>query len=324
MKVVFAGTPAFAVPTLSALLRSEHNVAAVLTQPDRRAGRGRALKPSPVKQQAVARGARVLQPEKLKDPQTLEVLARLGPDVLVVVAYGQILPVAVLETPRFGCVNVHASLLPRWRGAAPIQRAILAGDRETGVSIMQMEAGLDTGAVYASARCCIEPGDTAGTLHDKLAALGPGALLDVLAEIEAGRARPHPQDETQASYAARIDKAEARIDWSQSAVTLARLVRAFNPTPVAFTTVPDPAPSKKTPAGAARLKVWAAAADRTQVRARPGTVLDTGAHGIDIATGAGCLRLLTVQPAGSRPMAALDFLNAHPLAPGTVLGLAPQ
>ena len=235
LKIVFAGTPDFSVPALDALLTSGHDVIAVYTQPDRPAGRGRKLTASPVKARALEHGIPVHQPLSLKRPEEQERLAALAPDVMVVVAYGLLLPPAVLAIPRLGCVNIHASLLPRWRGAAPIQRAILAGDAETGVTLMQMEKGLDTGPMLATVRCPIGPDDTAETLHDRLAALGAGALVPTLERLDRGEITAEPQDDTQACYAAKLDKAEAVLDWRRPAVELERQVRAFNPWPVAQT-----------------------------------------------------------------------------------------
>ncbi|MBK8164261.1 MAG: methionyl-tRNA formyltransferase [Gammaproteobacteria bacterium] len=311
LHIVFAGTPEFAAIPLAALLDAGYAVHSVLTQPDRPAGRGRKLQPGPVKQLASQRGLPVHQPESLKDPEIQRILRALAPDLMVVVAYGLILPAAVLEIPRFGCINIHASLLPRWRGAAPIQRALLAGDVETGITIIQMDRGLDTGAMLHRAVCPIAPAETAGSLHDKLAVLGAHAVLEVIGRIEDGTVSGIPQDSSQASYAAKIDKAEAELDWSRPAEELERRVRAFNPWPVTSTTLP--------PYG--RLRVW-----RTQVLASAGavaaagTLLHAGRDGIDVATGCGVLRLLEVQLAGGRPVSTGDFINAHALSDGVILG----
>ncbi len=312
LKIIFAGTPEFARTALAALLQSEHTVCAVYTQPDRPAGRGRKLSPSPVKQLALDAGIDVYQPLSLKPAAEHEVLRAHAADVMVVVAYGLILPRAVLDIPRHGCLNIHGSLLPRWRGAAPIQRAILAGDRETGITIIQMNAGLDTGDMLLKLPCPIVPGDTAQTLHDKLAALGAEAILLALAAVERGAVRREAQDDAQSCYAAKLDKAEAVIDWSRNAEEIERQVRAFNPWPVAQTQWGD-----KT------LRVWRAAVAPAHKAAAPGTVLSAGREGIDVATGAGALRLLEVQLPGGRSLPAAVMLNAHPIVPGTVLGGAP-
>ncbi|HEY5791032.1 MAG TPA: methionyl-tRNA formyltransferase [Gammaproteobacteria bacterium] len=307
MRLGFAGTPEFAVPTLQALLAAGHRVAVVLTQPDRPAGRGRKLQPSPVKACALEHGLQLRQPVTLRDSDEQQVLADLALDALVVVAYGLILPPAVLALPRLGCLNVHASLLPRWRGAAPIQRALLAGDRETGVTIMQMERGLDTGPMLACAMTPIAAADNAARLHDRLAGLGARLLVTTLAEHAAGQLRPEPQDDALATYAEKLDKREARLDWSQTAERLERQVRAFNPWPVADTVL-DGQP----------LRVWEALALPGH-GAPAGRVLAASRDGIDVACGSGSLRLLRVQLPGKRPVAAADLVNARALA-GLVLG----
>jgi len=300
MRIVFAGTPAFAVPCLRAA-HARNEVVAVYTQPDRPAGRGRGLTPSPVKLEAVQRGIPVLQPVSLKKKAAQEALRELAPDLLVVVAYGLILPQAVLDIPRYGCWNVHASLLPRWRGAAPIQRAIEAGDSETGVCLMQMEAGLDTGPVLLSQTTPIGAEETGGQLHDRLAELGAQVLSAGLALLRAGiRPVPQPQPEQGVAYAHKLDKAEARLDWSQPAEALARKVRAFNPWPVAEAMV-----------AGERLRIHGAVAVPAERAAAPGTLLAAGRQGLDIACGEGALRLRVVQREGGKAITAADYLNAR-------------
>jgi methionyl-tRNA formyltransferase len=297
LRLVFAGTPDFAAAHLQALLDWPGcEVIAVYSQPDRPAGRGKRLAASPVKQLAQARGLPVLQPQTLRDAAAQAELAALGADVMVVVAYGLILPQAVLDSPRLGCINVHASLLPRWRGAAPIQRAIEAGDDETGVTIMQMDAGLDTGPMLNIARCPIAPDETAASLHDKLAILGAPALLDTLAQLAAGTASPQPQDDSQSCYAPKIDKGEGAIDWHRPAPEIERAIRAFNPFPVCHGDL-----------AGTRIKVWRAAL--VPGRGEPGQLL--GGDGIRVACGDGALALLELQLPGGRPLPARDILNGH-------------
>ncbi|HKK14207.1 MAG TPA: methionyl-tRNA formyltransferase [Gammaproteobacteria bacterium] len=308
MNVVFAGTPDFAVPALQALLAAPHPVVAVYTQPDRPAGRGRRLRPSPVKEAARQAGVEVRQPASLRDGETLASLQALSPDLMVVVAYGLLLPPPVLALPRRGCVNVHASLLPRWRGAAPIQRALLAGDAETGVTLMQMERGLDTGPLLAQARCPVGAADTAGDLHDRLAGLGAELLGRSLEAILQGRIEARPQDEGAATYAEKIHKAEAELDWRHSAEQLDRQVRAFNPWPVAQTRCADQP-----------LRVWRSQVLDGAAHAPPGTVVAAGAAGIDVACGHGVLRILQAQWPGRRPTEAGALANARPFT-GVRLG----
>jgi methionyl-tRNA formyltransferase len=304
LRLVFAGTPEFAVPCLSALIGAGYEIAAVYTQPDRPAGRGRRLHQSPVKTLALAHGIPVCQPLSLKrDPGARAELRDWGADLMVVVAYGLILPVSVLETPRLGCINVHASLLPRWRGAAPIQRAVLAGDPVTGVCIMGMEAGLDTGPVYLRRELQLDSGETGGSLHDKLASLGAQALIEALPGIADGSLVPQPQDPALATYAHKLDKAEAQIDWGQPAPAIERQVRAFDPWPVAQTSLQGET-----------LRIWAAqVVDGAGPGAAPGEVVAADKTGIAVATGAGALLITRLQPPGKRPMAAADFLNARRL-----------
>ncbi|CRQ81528.1 methionyl-tRNA formyltransferase [Stenotrophomonas sp. BSUC-16] len=300
MRIVFAGTPEFAVSSLRAAAR-HHEVVAVYTQPDRPAGRGRGLAPSPVKLEAVARGIPVYQPESLKDEAAQQQLRDLQPDLMVVVAYGLLLPKAVLAIPTHGCWNVHASLLPRWRGAAPIQRAIQAGDAKTGVCLMQMEAGLDTGPVLLHQELPIAATDTGGQLHDKLAELGAQVLSDGLGLLRAGiKPIARPQPEQGVTYAHKLDKAEARLDWAQGADVLARTVRAFNPWPIAEATL-----------AGERVRIHGAVALDAAHGQAPGTVLAASRDGIDIACGQGALRLRTLQREGGKAITAADYLNAR-------------
>ncbi|HTP40568.1 MAG TPA: methionyl-tRNA formyltransferase [Steroidobacteraceae bacterium] len=302
MRLAFAGTPEFSVPALRAVLDAGHEVVGVLTQPDRPAGRGRTLTASPVKQFALERGIAVAQPPRLATAEQRAPLVDWAPAALVVVAYGLLLPPAVLALPEFGCINIHASLLPRWRGAAPIQRALLAGDAETGVCIMQMDAGLDTGPVLRSSRLAIAADDTSATLQARLAALGATLLCETLPLVETRRLTPHAQPTEGITYAAKLQKSEARIDWRQSAVQIERQVRAFNPWPVADTLFRG-----------AQLRIWEAQAIAAGAAAAPGTVLGQHADALQVACGTGVLAIRSLQPAGRRVQRAAEFAHAHEL-----------
>jgi len=302
LNIIFAGTPEFAATSLQALIDTSHHVCAVYTQPDRPAGRGRKLKPSPVKQLALQHELPVLQPATLKSADAQQQLAVFKADLMVVVAYGLILPAAVLQTPRLGCINVHASLLPRWRGAAPIQRAILAGDQQTGVTIMQMDEGLDTGDMLLVRTTPIHNDDTAQSLHDRLAQIGAEALVHSLQLLVEDKLQRQPQDDAQATYAAKLQKSEAQINWQQSAAQIQRQVRAFNPWPVAQTILDD-----------STLRIWNAQTVIESSDAVPGKVIRESRSGIDIATGNGVLRITKLQLPGGKPLAVADFVNAHSL-----------
>jgi methionyl-tRNA formyltransferase len=301
MKLVFAGTPEFAACALKAILAAGHQVSLAFTRPDRPAGRGMALRPSPVKELAAAAGIALFQPPTLKDPAVRERIRAERAEAMIVAAYGLILPQAVLDIPRFGCLNIHASLLPRWRGAAPIQRALLAGDAESGVCIMQMDAGLDTGPVLRSERLPIAPGETAGSLHDKLAGLGARLVVEALADLPG---TPAPQPDEGVTYAAKIGKAEAALDWRLPAAQLERKVRAFNPFPGAVTAL-DGAP----------IKVWRAGVTAGG-GAPPGAVVSAGPEGIAVACGEGALLLIELQKAGGRRLPVAQFLSGNPVRPG--------
>jgi methionyl-tRNA formyltransferase len=300
-RIIFAGSPEFAVAPLNTLLASQHEVVAVLTQPDRPAGRGRKLTPSPVKAAAVDAGLAVLQPETLRDAEAQAQLAILKPTLMVVVAYGLLLPVEVLRLPKLGCINLHASLLPRWRGASPMQAAILAGDRHTGVGIMQMDVGLDTGPVFVSESLSIAAHETAGELHDRLAALGADLLAKYLDEILRGELQANPQPEEGVTYAGRISKSDGLIDWQRSAVEIDRQIRAYSPWPVAHTLY------KGEPLRCLLSRVVVEESSVT-----PGTLLGMQSGALHIQTGAGVLALTQLQLAGRKPVSAADFANAHP------------
>lgn len=307
-RLVFAGTPEFAATSLRRLIEAGYPPITVYTQPDRPAGRGRRLHAGPVKVLALDAGIPVRQPQRLSSEQAQTELAALEPELMIVVAYGLLLPAAILTTPRLGCVNVHASLLPRWRGAAPIQRALLAGDRETGISLMRMDTGLDTGPVLARACCPITPDMTGGELHDQLAELGAALLVDRLPDLLSGNPVAQPQDDELACYATKLDKAEAEIDWRRPAAELARKINAFNPWPVAWTRLGDE-----------RLRLWRARAIEHSTTAAPGTVLSESATGVSVATGAGQLQLLALQLPGRPQRAVGDFIRGHSLL-GHTLG----
>ncbi|HTD71879.1 MAG TPA: methionyl-tRNA formyltransferase [Steroidobacteraceae bacterium] len=312
LKLGFAGTPDFAVPALQRLAAG-HRIAAVFTQPDRPSGRGRELHMSPVKRRALELGLTVYQPATFKTAEALETLSAAQVDALVVVAYGLILPASALRLPRWGCFNIHASLLPRWRGAAPIQRALLAGDSITGVTIMRMEAGLDTGPILASSRVSIEARDTAKTLHDRLAPVGAQLMAETLDGLSSGRAREAAQPADGVTYAAKIDKAEAQIQWQRSAEEISRQVRAFNPWPMAETRF-----------NGEQLRIWAAESLESpalQGTASPGSVLTAAPEGIDVVCGRGILRILKLQLAGRKPLPAAEFLRGQRLD-GTRFGAA--
>jgi methionyl-tRNA formyltransferase len=311
MKIIFAGTPHFAASALAALLR-EHRVVAVLTQPDRPAGRGMQLAASPVKQLALQHGLAVLQPATLKTEQVQRSIAALDADVMVVAAYGLILPQAVLQLPRQGCLNIHASLLPRWRGAAPIQRAILAGDNETGITIMQMDEGLDTGDMLLHHACPIEANDTAQTLHDKLAEMGASSILEALRLLQENRLTPIKQGNDAACYAAKLLKSEAQIDWRQDARQIERAVRAYNPFPVCHANLNGVA-----------IKVWQAELCLDKLSepdkcCNPGKVIAVDKSGITVACGKDALRLEALQRPGGKAQPAAQFLQAMPVKVGDV------
>lgn len=309
LRIVFAGTPDFAAEHLKALLDTPHQIVAVYTQPDRPAGRGQKLMPSPVKQLALEHGLPVLQPPTLRNAEAQAELAALKPDLMVVVAYGLILPQVVLDIPRLGCINSHASLLPRWRGAAPIQRAVEAGDAESGVTVMQMEAGLDTGPMLLKVSTPISAEDTGGSLHDRLARLGPPAVIEAIAGLAAGTLKGEGQDDALATYAHKLNKEEAKLDWSLPAAELERRVRAFDPWPVCHTTL-----------NGETLKVWAARLG--EGKGEPGKILDASRDGLRVGCGEGSLLLTRVQLPGGKPLAFADLFNSRreQFAAGLVLG----
>lgn len=309
MRIVFAGTPEFAAQHLRALLEAGRQVVAVYTQPDRPAGRGQKLMPSPVKQLAMTHNIPVYQPQTLRDPAAQAELAALQPDLMVVVAYGLILPQAVLDTPRLGCINSHASLLPRWRGAAPIQRAVEAGDAESGVTVMQMEAGLDTGPMLLKVTTPISAEDTGGTLHDRLAELGARAIVEAVDGLEGGTLKGEAQDDALACYAHKLSKDEARLDWSRPAVELERQIRALHPWPICHS-------------GLSGEAVKVHAAQLADGSGAPGTILDAGKDGLRVACGQGALLLTRLQLPGGKPLAFSDLYNSRreQFAAGLVFG----
>lgn len=304
MKIIFAGTPAFAATALEALIAAGHEIALVLTQPDRPAGRGMKTVASAVKLSAVAHGITLLQPLTLKSQAIHTQLMAYDADVMIVAAYGLILPAAVLNIPRNGCLNIHASLLPRWRGAAPIQRAILAGDQETGITIMQMDTGLDTGAMLYKARLAIESSDTTQTLHDKLSKLGAHSIVTALALLQQGKLAASVQNEALACYAPKIKKTEAAIDWQQDANQINRLIRAFNPSPGAYTQIRGNA-----------LKIWQAKLVVSE-SGKPGEIIAIRRDGIMVACGRNALILETLQKPGGKKLSATEFLTGYALQPG--------
>ncbi|MEE6032869.1 methionyl-tRNA formyltransferase [Avibacterium paragallinarum] len=304
LNIIFAGTPEFAAQHLAALLNSAHNVIAVYTQPDKPAGRGKKLQASAVKQLAEQHNLPVFQPKSLRNAEAQQTLQALNADVMVVVAYGLILPKAVLDAPRLGCLNVHGSILPRWRGAAPIQRAIWAGDKQTGITIMQMNEGLDTGDMLHKVYCDISPEDTSLSLYHKLEQIAPNALLDVLNGLEAGQFPPEAQDDVLANYADKLSKQEAKLDWQLSATQLERCIRAFNPWPISYFVTTDKEGNEQT------LKVYQAKVLPHQNQPA-GTILQADKNGIQIATADGVLNLTQLQPAGKKPMSAQDLLNGR-------------
>lgn len=305
LRLIFAGTPEFAAEHLRALIDSRHQVIAVYSQPDRPAGRGKKLTASPVKEIALAHGLPVYQPLNFKSPEAINELASLGADLMVVVAYGLILPKSVLDAPRLGCINVHASILPRWRGAAPIQRAIEAGDSETGVTIMQMDVGLDTGDMLIKAYCPILPTDTGGSLHDKLISIGTPALLDALDQIEKGTATPEKQDDIKANYASKLSKEEAALNWQLGANELERKVRAFNPFPVAYT-------KRRGASDEERIRVWTTKASAKPTTAGIGSITQVTEEGIWVACAQGQLILEQLQLPGKKAMSVSEILRGHP------------
>jgi methionyl-tRNA formyltransferase len=313
MRIVFMGTPEFSVPSLQALLRSGHSVVGVVTQPDRPKGRGQELAASPIKQVALEHRIPTLQPLKMKDPAFLEALSAWKPDLIAVTAFGRILPKVILDLPPKGCINVHASLLPKYRGAGPIQWALIKGEYETGITTMLMDEGMDTGALLLREKVSIEPDDTAGTLSARLAEIGGQLLITTLEQLEKGALVPAPQDHGRATMAPLLKKEDGLLDWTQSAAELANRVRGLTPWPGAYTF-----------AGEERWGIWRAAAmEQSAGSAAPGTVHRTTKDAILVATGRGLLAITELQPANSRKMTAAQYLAGHPITPGLVLGGGP-
>ncbi|MBW3118207.1 methionyl-tRNA formyltransferase [Providencia rettgeri] len=300
LKIIFAGTPDFAAKHLAALLDTRHQIVGVLTRHDKPAGRGKKLTPSPVKVLAEEHQIPVFQPVSLKDSENQQWIKNQNADLMIVVAYGLILPQAVLDIPHLGCLNVHGSLLPRWRGAAPIQRSIWAGDTETGVTIMQMDAGLDTGDMLYKAICPINPSDTSASLYDKLAIIGPEALIHTVEMLSSGQCTAEKQDDSLANYAEKLSKEEARINWQDDAVHIERCIRAFNPWPMSYFMVEEQL-----------IKVWQAEALEEAHDKQPGTIISADKKGICIATGNGILNITQLQPPGKKAMSAQDILNSR-------------
>ena len=309
LRIIFAGTPDFAARHLQALIQSEHQIVGVYSQPDRPAGRGKKLKASEVKALALEHDLPVFQPQSLKNDEALAELTSLNADIMIVVAYGLILPKAILEAPRLGCLNVHGSILPRWRGAAPIQRAIWAGDEQTGVTIMQMDEGLDTGDMLHISRCPISTTETSASLYTKLAELGPDALIETINKLANGEITPEPQNDELANYAKKLSKEEANIDWSMSALQIERNIRSFNPWPVCFTQM-----------GGQTVKIYQAQV--VLQSGDPGQILSSDKNGVVVACGEHALCITQLQPQGKKPMAINDFLNGRSdwVTPGTILG----
>lgn len=313
MKIVFAGTPEFAARHLGTLIDDgRHQIVAVYTQPDRPAGRGKKLQASPVKRLAGEQGLAIYQPQSLRQTEQQTALAKLDADLMVVVAYGLILPQQVLDTPRLGCINVHGSILPKWRGAAPIQRAIEAGDSETGITIMQMDAGLDTGPMLSITRCAIDDQDTSGAIYERLANLGGPALMQAIDKLETGSAQAVAQDDSLSSYASKIDKAEAQIDWSEAAMVIDRRIRAFNPFPCAFTSLEEQ-----------RIKIWCSTVESSDQNGQPGQIVRADNQGLLICCGQGSLLLTEIQLAGKSRLAVAEILKSRAdlLAVGKQLGV---
>lgn len=313
LRIIFAGTPELSSNIFQALLNTkQHNIIACLTQPDKPAGRGRKLTAGPVKQQALEHNIPVYQPETLKSNDIQAIIKSLAPDIIVVIAYGLILPQYLLSVPKYGCINVHMSLLPKWRGAAPIQQAILAGDANTGVTIMQMDASLDTGDILAVESFPITASDSSASLQDKMATIGAQQLITVLAKIQAGTIQPQQQDHTQATYAHKINKLDAKINWQHTASYIDRQIRAFNPAPIAFTQVHNEF-----------IRIWQATLPTNQNKgpALPGTIITANKHGIEVATIDGSISLQKIQLPGKKPLAITEILNAKPnlFIPGTIL-----